>query len=110
MSAPKYSQGPWVVNPRGSTAGRNSLLVETAEGLPVAEVRKQYLPTGKALQANDAERQLANAHLIAAAPELLEACERLERFAMSLMGRLASTPAQVSEARIIMAKAKGGES
>ena len=56
-----HDGGPWVVtHPFGD--GND---VETAEGVPIAHVYEGVQP----------DKDLANARLIAAAPELLEACK-----------------------------------
>jgi hypothetical protein len=57
-----HTPGPWRIDRRGS----HNPLIET-DGLTVAEVLDDCHP--------DAEQQEANARLIAAAPELLAACQ-----------------------------------
>jgi hypothetical protein len=66
MSEAKHTPGPWSVQP-----GSSNPLIGSAE-YTVAEVLDDCFP--------DTEQQQANASLIAAAPDLLAACEKAEAF------------------------------
>lgn len=66
MSEVKHTPGPWYVAHRGP---ENRLICN--RDITVAEVLDDCHP--------DADQELANARLIAAAPELLEACQALVR-------------------------------
>lgn len=63
----KHTPGPWSINPKGGTPMVGIDLQDGGELLPIVEVVYGY---------NNAEAK-ANAHLIAAAPELLEALKNL---------------------------------
>lgn len=95
----KYTPGPWVV-------GINQMVfVEGDQSRRIADVRGwgwlQYLPNG-------AEQQDANAHLIAAAPDLLDAV----RGALAALSQNATLPKDIDAAKIwlkaAIKKATGG--
>jgi hypothetical protein len=68
MSESKFTPGPWRIR-FGGTTQHDGWCVESAnasEGRVVAEYWPRFLPSRK--------QMIADAHLIAAAPELLEAC------------------------------------
>ncbi|MDP2227580.1 MAG: hypothetical protein Q8J78_08905 [Moraxellaceae bacterium] len=100
----KHTKAPWRVNHEGSTSGRNSLLIENHEGLPVAEARKQYIHGGGALATNDRKTQEANAALIAAAPELLVLMKALHR----LVSMGANVESCADDMAAAIRKAEGG--
>jgi hypothetical protein len=64
MNKTKFTPGPWIKRGKGT--------IETSGGAEVASVMD-----GQMLDRVDHETQEANAHLIAAAPELYEALEEL---------------------------------
>lgn len=75
MTAQKHTEGPWIAAPYSSVVGAP---VVSASGRPVARVT--YFNLGDGFENHDNE-SAANARLIAAAPELLEALrDCLNRF------------------------------
>ena len=64
----KYTKGEWKINPTGDINDLHIGCVCRFQTLGIADVETEY--TGE-------EEALANAHLIAAAPDLLEACKGL---------------------------------
>lgn len=67
MTEPKYTKGPWIAAPYSSVVGAP---VVSRMGRSIASVT--YFKLGEHFQNHDSESE-ANGHLIAAAPELLEA-------------------------------------
>ena len=105
MSSPRqHTPGPWDVEPKGSRH-----FVDGADGLTVA-----YLDRAGVRERAEIE---ANARLIAAAPELLEALEGAEELAEGAIkllrqldmetGRIAAE-CVLRDARAAIAKATGG--
>ena len=110
MSNTKHTPGPWANDPNGTGAVGD---ISTADGELCVAQAQQTSPSGRPDPARD-----ANARLIAAAPELLEAlkkiveCER--KRAKDLQHRKAWLPLKFSEERIsaaeaAVAKAEGDE-
>lgn len=106
MTAAKHTPGPWFARIRGPVAA--GIFHEDANGPLIASVPENYI-TSDNQEVLDAEGQ-ANARLIAAAPDLLAACEGALRL-------LAKCDVQIDarygvpEVRALMAsiaKAKGG--
>ena len=95
---PSHTPGPWDVEPKGSRH-----FVDGADGLAVA-----YLGWAGVRERSEIE---ANARLIAAAPELLEALERISTaYDETLRHPIAAPLLQaIYGARAAIAKAKGGE-
>lgn len=110
MSAFKGTPGPWEVveNPDsggGDTAISNSASIYSDDETYVADVYRGYV--GSEIVTHD--QQLANARLIAAAPELLEALRGMmaEYEALHAEHDLGECQATV-DARAAIAKATGG--
>ncbi|MBY6111179.1 hypothetical protein KUV74_12325 [Halomonas sp. DP1Y21-3] len=126
MSETKFTPGPWeVINggdifgPLGGDSG-DGLRAETNDGWQVAEVRQYPAFTDEGLVDMGKGVTKANAHLIAAAPELYEALEVFGRLADQLDGddEVERTPddewakfrllaADYMKARAALAKARG---
>lgn len=100
----KHTPEPWYVSERGQTHDTDrTIYARTASGNPrwIARVYGEGIPT---VATNE---RTANARLIAAAPELLEAlCEALTLFESCLDGR-PQTRAVADLARAAIAKATG---
>ena len=94
MSA-QHTPGPWAYN--GATD-----IYSVDAGFTICELYREYLITGQAQ---------ANARLIAAAPELLEALEKLlrafDRTGIKLAS-LSGKPTATDNARAAITKTKGG--
>ena len=98
MSNEKHTPGPWHVNYTtfDNAIVRFHIAGETHGSVyPVCEHTLEITP--------DSSEQLANAHLIAAAPELLEALKR----AAAMMGRFPQCDEAWKQARAAIAKAEG---
>lgn len=97
MSA-QHTPGPWAVS-------RNN-----AGAIPLHFQPLEVIGRGGACcvaaKLGDGPEALANAHLIAAAPELLAACQAL--LAEAELHGLTDNDAHLREARAAIAKAKGG--
>ena len=99
---PNHTPGPWRLN---------GYQVERGEGIArtVATVapRRQI---GTDYAASDADTAMANARLIAAAPDLLNMCERLLGFAHHYADptALAAGEGMLASAKALIAQAKGG--
>lgn len=95
----KHTPGPWVVDGdviRGDQQRNGSI--------SVASMLDVSYPYGR----RAGESKHANAHLIAAAPELLEALELLLSYTLTCEAMLNSKPAgQIDIARAAIAKATG---
>ena len=93
-----FTPGPWELRP-DDMGGLSSLVFPAKQPHPVAGVTGYYSGNGE---------RLANARLIAAAPELLEALQRLSAQCERL--RLPGQPETDAEktARAVIAKATGG--
>ena len=85
MAEPKYTKGPW--------ENVDDAYIEAANGTVVVNEMNTALPD---------EQITANAHLIAAAPELYEALEAMLRF-----GDIGSRAAAEIKAHAALAKARG---
>lgn len=72
----KHTPGPWVVHQRPREPYEHGHHVTTEDGLTICSVTYQ-LPSRTPMGVEETKR-IANARLIAAAPELLEALETLE--------------------------------
>ncbi len=100
----KHTPGPWVVHDHPTDPYQYGHHVTTADGLTVCSVTYQ-LPVSTPHGVEEATR-VANAHLIAAAPEMLEAL----RAAWNCILDLPGTQAQVEATELVyyaIAKAKG---
>ena len=108
MSETKHTRGPWRKAERMNGPWWHISSGHTVGGQPCIDGRQAVAcvhGTGRATKAY-AEMFEANAHLISAAPELLDACEA----AMQCIGELAPTQARVEVAQMLtcaIAKAKG---
>jgi len=98
----KHTQGPWILSTRETdTPGvLLAFCIDSAEKFNIASSQSQEHLGQDGLRA---EEMLANANLIAAAPELLEALEMVLDDPESLDGR----PRTYSAARAAIAKARG---
>lgn len=99
-----YTPGPWVF---GNTARYERIVLGGASQRYVCHVTVEQNGGGSIAQSMEAERE-ANAHLIAAAPDLLEALTELTDAA----GKVWSDPfirGAVDRARAAILKATGGE-
>ena len=94
----KHTPGPWTMHPRFDDGA------EVRAIAPVAWCSVASTVGSSGDQSIDAAEARANARLIAAAPDLLAALDRLERLSGSAMGT--DDPARVF-ARAAIAKAKG---
>lgn len=91
-----HTKGKWVIN---------GIIIEDNTGYPIARV----WPNTKLSSAKSVELIKANACLIAAAPELLAACEMLlEAYRLS-RPQVFGTDAVEEEARAAIAAAKGDQ-
>lgn len=98
----KHTPGPWVAHQRPSAPIEYGHHVTTHDGLTVCNVTYQ-LPVSIDGQVVEATR-IANARLIAAAPELLEALKEL----MVAADRVSAEPVTwLGKARAAIAKAEG---
>lgn len=79
----QYTKGPWVINGGGSPAGGKFLLIQSVRGDVICDVR--HLPPPNHMEMD------GNANLIAAAPDLLEAC--IDAYA-HLKGKILLSPLQ----------------
>ena len=101
MNTAKHTPGPWIVRDFDGSIGT----VETNSGIAVAQAQGIYPMTPQ----NHYIRE-ANARLIAAAPELLEALERIAGFTLSqFMGPHDMALECVLTAKAAITKATGGE-
>jgi hypothetical protein len=114
MSA-KHTAGPWAVLPE--EVDRDYIRVRGTRLGDRYKVANVLTPTGKGVPAREADETRANARLIAAAPELLEACQALAEWdarekdhAVDFYGRLSLCEAAFAKARAAIAKATGGAS
>lgn len=113
MSKPKHTPGPWRKSERLNGPWWHISSGHTVDGKPCKDGRQAIAcvhGSGKrgVSSASKAYAEMfeANAHLIAAAPALLEACEA----AMQCIGELSPTQARVEVAQMLtgaIAKAKG---
>lgn len=94
----KHTPGPWTMHPRFDDGA------EVRAIAPVAWCSVASTVGSSGSQSIDAAEARANARLIAAAPDLLRALERLERLSGSAM--MTDDPAREG-ARAAVAKAKG---
>lgn len=98
MRNAQHTRGPWELRP-DDMGGLSSLVFPAEQPHPVAGVTGYYSGNGE---------RLANARLIAAAPELLEALQRLSAQCTRLrLPGQAETDAEKT-ARAVIAKATGG--
>ena len=98
----KRTPGPW------HTGGHGNTIIYAADGWAVADVKVYHN------RHNGYEETQANARLIAAAPELLEACvamiewdEREKDHSVDFHARMALCDAAFQKARAAIAKAEG---
>lgn len=100
MSNPKHTPGPWRVDPVVRT-----LVVGTADPMPIIADTEAASPFGVDVDA-------ANARLIAACPELLEALKTLADEVYRLSGHALSPKTEpiMVQACAAIAKAEGRES
>lgn len=94
----KYSKGPWKAHLNAPSAVIPGHLIKTDDGVqrPIASLWVGGGISGK-------PTQIANAHLIAAAPELLEHL----RYALKFMRGISGNSAQVRDIEAVIAKAEG---
>ena len=105
----KHTPGPWLINRESEDVIEGKLSIESVN----AETQLSYFIA----QVDECKSQEANARLIAAAPELLEACETLFRWLAAednhnlmpdFYERIALCNLAQEQARAAIAKAKGG--
>lgn len=99
MSAAKHTPGPWQVGPVFDNYGTLEVIIE------------HMTPAGNlvvAVALGGLAGQDANAHLMAAAPDLLEALRDLEAMAERYRPPGNSMPDAQKKARAAIAKAEGG--
>jgi len=93
----QYTPGPWVINDNQEDCGDTKLSVETVEQYFIAQV-------------DEGAQQRANAYLISAAPDLLEALNDLfgadMEYCMKMDGK-DDQIAAIAKARAAIAKATG---
>jgi len=82
-----HTPGPWEVTPRGNVATQSAVIAKLPTGQPSRE---------------------ANARLIAAAPELLEALKRLLSAGMGRRLNVVECGEEIDRAKAAIAKAEGG--
>ncbi len=110
MSERKYTPGPWEVWREPGIESRDLSVGPVRGGIAVADIlttNAHSIATAESISAGH-----ANAALIAASPELLEALELLERkaalvLALPIPGHRIDLQAALATARIAIAKAKG---
>jgi hypothetical protein len=101
-----HSPGPWTID-----GDRGAIVAQTPSDNEYHDVCSLWIddPTE-----DEIERQIANATLIAAAPELLAALERMVRSAETDFDPLSeyadATRDEITQARTAIAKAKGVQS
>lgn len=96
----KHTAGPWAVSmPGGQTTFNGRRVTVTARGSMVAD-----------LDWNTPLENMANARLIAAAPELLEAVNNLLDYVVIPEQRDSGYQAAVEQAEAALAKARGEQS
>lgn len=103
MSDPKHTPGPWVVFDSGDKPG-----IDQGNGVSIVQWGLESCDSGincrsEADPQTAREERMANAHLIAAAPDLLAALEQLNSYVKSSYGVSPSTFAADAEIK----KAKG---
>lgn len=103
MSAFKGTPGPWFAGEQSDISGWVEIRVPGYSRNPVACATPA--DAGDAEARRDAET-LANARLIAAAPELLEACEAI---VSSIEGGPVEPEDAIASVRAAIAKATGGD-
>ena len=107
MTKEKWTPGPWHVGPKKATY---QVVGDVAErlielGLPTEiEMASVGHRGGQAAAIPMDESSMANAHLISAAPELLEACERVID---SIEGGATTPEESITYVRAAIAKARG---
>lgn len=97
MSAAKHTPGPWY-----SPNDNGQIYSQTDRRNPVVDVY------GAHNRDRDEDETLANVNLIAAAPEMLAACEAAYRWLNTLGEDSGSRSKVLAEIRAAIAKAKGG--
>jgi hypothetical protein len=97
----QHTPGPWIVTDRGSNGGTT---IRTTKGDLSAVARIYYAAPyfGKMEEDSEANRQ-ANAALIAAAPDLLEAC----KVALGTLNTMMDIERTRTELAAVIAKAEG---
>jgi type II secretory pathway component GspD/PulD (secretin) len=96
MSEPKFTPGPWFIPDHAS-----GFEIESSCNKQIAKTSQLYAVK----QASDHDERRANAHLIAAAPELYEALEKLEGWFDS--DSKESADKYLKKAKAARAKARG---
>jgi len=111
MSAPKHTPGPWTVGGIGSVKGTDSsdIFIQDRRGASIAHVIYNE-PGG-----DDPAECMADARLIAAAPDLLEALKEIIDFIgpkdpVCIKGPNCETCRLADAARAAITKAEGGAS
>lgn len=103
MSTPAFTPGPWEQrSPRSTTVLHYAVRVR--EGFPAMTVPYE-ISYAKSAPGGEPAR-IANARLIAAAPELYEAVEDLAERMIGAFPSLADTP-EIQRAKAALAKARG---
>lgn len=102
MSAPQFTPGPWQRSGVRNKLGEHDCLAVGPDGFSIA-----FLPIGA--RPGEQAGAIADARLIAAAPELYEALETLTIFAAETIRRLKlkDTNGIVAAADSALAKARG---
>ena len=90
MKTTLHTPAPWQVSPLGNVM-KNSLKIASIEQMP----------------SNNESERIANAHLIAAAPDLLSALENLADYVFAFEGKQNICTSVWMDAREAIAKAKG---
>ena len=107
-----HTPGPWTVESKdGSSVSTTVPMAETrTHGYRVGAQFICDLNDGEYHEYQDGAEQLANARLIAAAPELLEALQELVRLGTSGTGYVSASWIEAHEAaRAALSKATGGD-
>jgi hypothetical protein len=103
MSETKWTPGPWHVERRKRTVEIHTETTAGLFGASLAAVHSQRLNNNYPSPAKAEHPQMANAHLIAAAPELYAACEKA-KIVLEDNGIFGST---LNGLRRALAKARG---
>lgn len=100
----KVTPGPWIANKYTDICGHEVINVSQKDGAPYTPAYSDVCST---VSGEDLEIQIANANLIAAAPDLLESLEKMVAAYESLEGAQTAGGSWHSYALLAIAKAKG---
>lgn len=104
----KHTPGPWRI---GKTSGWSGTEVKAIASVAWCAKASSYSSSWGESQEISADEALANAHLIAAAPDLLAACEAcmtlLVRYENKSIAPEVGTGAAINAAHAAIAKARG---